>query len=379
MGPSIRFLVLNLEGNSLDGFLGQVGHLRNLRQLSLNLFQEEEDPNLATAVTRKRKATSVKIWIDEYDAKQGFLAPGNILRDLDSFVLSCEPDWDSNEALLLEKLLELAPHLKNLNLTKWPFLLKPSLFSHCSFTELKFLSLKYLDDQGFIILGQGKDLPNLKTVEFELGRDVRQESFGRFLANVANSLEYMEIKSVHNPAIAFKLPGLMRELNTIRLPTWVGPVVLDSVCNQAPGLIKLQLSHVDPSQIFVKDPIKPGLSVRWLAVNFGRGSHSFKKVFKVVGSLIESFPGLKMFMMKKVSDKILEMICEGWPNLEGLRITTSFALSDSGITGLPAVALQKTGRLECGCGGGVEEIGKVRMAPYIGKLKGLAIKEILVI
>ncbi|OXA40585.1 F-box/SPRY domain-containing protein 1 [Folsomia candida] len=377
VGPSIIFLVLNLEGASLAGFLSQVHHLKNLKQLSLNLFQEEfATAELTSTTYRKRKATSVKIFIDNYSLgeKQG----REKLEHLESFVLSCEPDWASNEALLLEKLLELSPHLKNLNLHKWPFMLKPNLFQRCEFKNLKFLSLKSLDDKGFHILGK-KQLPNLKTIEFELSRDVTQEYFTTFLENVAPSLEYMEIKSLHNPEIAFKLPTTMKELDTIRLPNWCGTIMLDSICSYAPVLEKLQLSNVNPSDIYVKDSIKTAPTVEYLAINFGSGSHSIKKAFKVLRSLVAAFPNLKTFMMKKVSDKMLEIICEGWPSLEALRITTSFALSDSGITGLPASLLQKTQktehRLPCGCGvpfnvvDGKADCAKARVTPHLALLK----------
>jgi hypothetical protein len=235
-----------------------------------------------------------------------------------------------------------------------------------------------LDDQGFKILGQ-KSLPNLKTIECELCRtDCTQESFSYFLEN-SPSLEYIEIKSLYNPLIAFKIPNIMKNLLTIRITHWVGPIMLDSfVCGNVPNLKKLQLSHVSPSNIFIKEnSIKTAPSVDYLAVNFGSGSHSIKKV--VLRSFVTSFPNLKVFMMKKVSDKILEMICEGWPQLEALRLTTSFSLTDAGITGLPTSSLlqknQKTEcRLSCGCSVPFPVIdGKVdpkaKVAPNLAMLK----------
>jgi hypothetical protein len=273
----------------------------------------------------------------------------------------------------------MSPNLKNLNLGKWPFLLKPDTFKRCEFQSLKFLSLKLLDDEACMILSK-KKLPCLKTFECELSNDVSREAFHGLLESMSSSVEYIEITNQYDYELDFKLPTLMKELNTIRLPTWAGGINLDSILVNAPKLEKLQLSHVDPTLIVAKDYERKAPNMKYLAVNFGSGSHPMKKIFKVLKGFVAAFPNLKVFMMKKVSDKVLEIICEGWPHLEALRITTSFALTDSGISGLPDSTLQRIAksehRLTCGCCvpfpvvDGKVQADKDRIAPCITALKG---------
>lgn len=383
LGHSIYQLILNLEGHSVPQFQTSLFYLQNMKQLSINLFDQHEnddddDLDIRTLGRRLSVQPNVQILIEDYDDENNNnnMPVKPQLPNLESFILSCEPSWNSNEPFLIEQIIQAAPQLKNLNLQKWPFPLKHDLFSKVPFENLTFLTVSYLGDEELKVLAS-KRLP-LKSADFNLDYDVEGDALDMFLQSVASTLEYIRVESKSNQSLVFRVQTKMPELLTIRLTTWVGPIWLDTVAGNSENLMKIQLSNCDPGRISQKYP-KSNLNVKYLAVNFGNFSTvSPSQRTELVSIFLYAFPNLESFMMRQVSDKILGQIVNGWPKLKSLRVTSAFGLTDSGLTGIPVAELSKMTKLEyklsCGCCLPVPVVDykpcvdNVRQYPHIGKL-----------
>ncbi|CAL8089226.1 unnamed protein product [Orchesella dallaii] len=384
IGHSIRHLILNLEGHSVPQFQSHLQYLRNLKQLSLNLFNEHKEESPAEHIRRKTGATpEVRIFIDDYDdANNNKLATTNEgfhLPNLESIIVSCEPNWKTNEPFLVEQLIKASPNLKNINLQKWPFPLKRDLMQRATLHQLSFLTVGYLEDEELRRLAARK-FP-LKSIDFRLDYDVDAEAFDMFLESVSSTLEYIRIESNSNKNLVFRMQTKAPRLLIIRLTHWVGGIWLDTIAGNCENLVRLQLSNCDPGSISLKHP-KSNSNVKGLAVNFGHFSTVSPKIrSEVVKNFIYAFPELESFMMRQVSDKTLGQILDGWPKLKTLKVTSAFGLTDSGLTGIPIAELSKMTKLEyklpCGCCLPVPVVDdkpmvdNVRIFPHVAKLQNL--------
>lgn len=378
VGHSILTLILNLEGKSVPHFQGVLHHLQNMRQFSINLFNNRDKDDAPTRYRKKTTASEINIIIEDVEDSTSYKPIQLELPNLESVIMSCENNWTSSDLLLLQTILRGAPNVKNLNLSKWPFLLAPTLLEKVSIDNLQFLTVRNLTDKDLTILAKKK--LHLKSAEFHLNFDVEVESFDKFIESISTTLEYLVVESKTDQNLKFQLHHKMSRLINIRLAHWVGPICLDSVVGKCDNLMKLQLSNCDPATITTKH-LKPNPSVKKLAVSFGKFTSVSSKIRnELVKNFIFAFPHLEAFMMKQVSDKTVGLIVDGWPRLKTLRVTSTFGLTDSSLTGIPFTELSKMtkieNRLPCGCCLPVPvvnskpKIDSLRQYPHIGKLKG---------
>lgn len=426
-GYAILYLIVSLQCDQIFSLLPHLLHCTNLKEIVINISTPKTGATKTTQNYNKDEPTGKTEFmncclqiineLDHQNTRQGkkplsaqtsidslhflhkigsmeedvFIEDENCanpqvmsFESLQSISVYCDsPTWSmksSNQEWLGILINSSGTQLKKLTISRWSLAQQPRLFCIQPLSWLTKLDIQIpISELMLIDLGK-KNYTTLKHVSLDFAQDVNQDTLLMFLALVAPTLVSLQLQSMLNQKLDFRVSYRLPELTTLKLLGWAGMVSLQELTPENTPLLKsLEIKDVSFEKLLIMPDCSPMVNVVSLCTDLlNYSACSIEARAQLMAAIIHAFPCVKALRTAGINDQMMELIIKGWPQLELLIIKVDVGLTDTGLTGIDFTEASQTrpslgNPPSCTNPEAVHYVQEDRMGPYIGELASMYI------